>query len=198
MHGNACRKRGVGSPSVKGPVATRVQGKIEFELRSRNQLFSAGLRKKVSLVKRIEMARRFEKKRVFVTAASVGVGTLPRHVDHAFLKGDDGTAGDHGDTVEHIRRCTCPILVIHSRDDEMIPFSHGQRIFEAVSGEKEVLELSGSHNEGFVAAGQAYRDALDRFLGRVLPSEVALPVRSGNDASKELSQTARDRPGDRT
>jgi fermentation-respiration switch protein FrsA (DUF1100 family) len=46
-------------------------------------------------------------------------------------------------TLKWIRRVHCPVLVVHSRDDEMIPFRHGRRLFEAAPEPKEFLELRG-------------------------------------------------------
>ncbi len=58
----------------------------------------------------------------------------------------------------------CPVLVIHSRDDEIIPFRHGQALHAAANEPKQFLELRGGHNDGFLLAGQTYVQALDKFL----------------------------------
>lgn len=76
-------------------------------------------------------------------------------------------------TVEHVGKVGCPVLVVHSRDDEMIPFKHGRRIFQAAGEPKEFLELTGSHNEGFLSAGQEYEGAVGRFVTRHLPEAPA-------------------------
>src|SRR5262245_20572994 len=39
----------------------------------------------------------------------------------------------------------CPILILHSHDDEIIPFSHGQRLHELAPA-STFVELNGSHN----------------------------------------------------
>ena len=76
-------------------------------------------------------------------------------------------------TVEYVGKVGCPVLVVHSRDDEMISFKHGQRIFQAAGEPKEFLELSGSHNEGFLISGQEYEGAVERFITRHLPEAPA-------------------------
>jgi fermentation-respiration switch protein FrsA (DUF1100 family) len=67
-------------------------------------------------------------------------------------------------TGEYIKRINCPILVIHSINDDLIPFSHGRQLFEAAQGPKEFLEITGTHNEGFMTSGERYEDGLDGFL----------------------------------
>ena len=70
------------------------------------------------------------------------------------------------DTRSVLARVNCPVLVVHSRDDDMIPFSHGQALFEAAKGPKEFLRLSGSHNDSFLSAGKTYTAGLKAFLDK--------------------------------
>jgi hypothetical protein len=58
----------------------------------------------------------------------------------------------------------CPLLIVHSRDDEIIPFAHGQRLFAVANEPKQLLELLGGHNDGFLVSRQAYMDGLRTFL----------------------------------
>jgi fermentation-respiration switch protein FrsA (DUF1100 family) len=67
-----------------------------------------------------------------------------------------------------IARVTAPILVIHSREDEIIPFHHGQRLFTAAREPKRLLEIHGGHNDGFLVSGAQYIKGIDVFL-RSLP-----------------------------
>jgi fermentation-respiration switch protein FrsA (DUF1100 family) len=67
-------------------------------------------------------------------------------------------------TEEYIQEVDCPILIIHSRDDDIIPFSHGRRLSEMAAEPKRFLEITGTHNEGFIVAGKDYEDGLDAFL----------------------------------
>lgn len=63
-------------------------------------------------------------------------------------------------TVDHVRRARCPVLVIHSRADELIPFHHGQQLFAAASEPKRFVEVEGGHNENFSASYDTYLGAL--------------------------------------
>ncbi|MBN1863884.1 MAG: alpha/beta hydrolase [Victivallales bacterium] len=67
-------------------------------------------------------------------------------------------------TQDYVREIKCPLLVVHSRDDEIIPFRMGERIFSGYDGTKEFLTLSGSHNETYFENPEQYLEALDRFI----------------------------------
>ncbi len=69
------------------------------------------------------------------------------------------------DSRERIRRVGCPKLVIHSRDDEIVPFELGKRLYDLAAPPKQLLVLSGDHNTGFVVSGAVYTEGLERFLG---------------------------------
>jgi fermentation-respiration switch protein FrsA (DUF1100 family) len=71
-------------------------------------------------------------------------------------------------TREYVQKADCPVLVVHSRDDDLIPFRHGERIFEAASEPKEFLEITGSHNSGFMDSMPDYMDGLDTFISKYL------------------------------
>jgi uncharacterized protein len=70
------------------------------------------------------------------------------------------------DSEEIIRSYKRPVLVIHSRDDEVIPFELGRRLFDAAIGEKLFVETKGSHNSGFESSKEILRAAYGDFLTR--------------------------------
>ncbi len=69
--------------------------------------------------------------------------------------------------LEKIKKVQCPKLIIHSRDDEMISFKHGERLYEAAGEPKEFLDISGTHNEGFLLDSERYKSRIDSFLNRI-------------------------------
>ena len=69
---------------------------------------------------------------------------------------------------DYVTAVEAPLLVIHSRDDEIIPFDMGRAVFDAATGPKSFLELSGDHNAGFWLSRETYVPALDDFLTRTL------------------------------
>jgi fermentation-respiration switch protein FrsA (DUF1100 family) len=75
------------------------------------------------------------------------------------------------DSLGNLQRVRCPVLVIHSRQDEQLRFAYAQRLFAAAPEPKEFLEISGGHNEGFLTSGRTYTDGINGFLKRHLPAE---------------------------
>ncbi len=57
-----------------------------------------------------------------------------------------------------------PVLVVHSPDDEIIPFDHGKALFETANEPKEFLKIFGDHNGGFYNSGDIYFNGLKEFL----------------------------------
>jgi len=67
-------------------------------------------------------------------------------------------------TIEYLRNITVPVLIMHSPDDTIIPFHHGQKLYEAASDPKYFIELRGGHNDNFMASGELYFEGLNKFL----------------------------------
>ena len=67
-------------------------------------------------------------------------------------------------TAEFVRQADCPVLVIHSRDDEIVPFRHGEAIFSAAGEPKAFLEIHGTHNDAFLRDERNYLGGLRSFL----------------------------------
>ena len=75
----------------------------------------------------------------------------------------------HYDTLSHVRQLKCPVLVLHSRDDDMIPFEHGKKLHEAAPQPKEFLEMRGGHNSPHMDHPDDYANAVGGFITRHLP-----------------------------
>jgi len=65
---------------------------------------------------------------------------------------------------EAIANVRTPVLVIHSRTDEIVPFRHGERLYAAANEPKRFLPIRGGHNDGFLASGAEYADGIGAFL----------------------------------
>ena len=72
-------------------------------------------------------------------------------------------------TGDKIKSVTCPKLIVHSPDDEIVPFEHGRKLFEKVGQPREFLQIKGGHNEGFLISGDLYVKGLEKFLHQCLP-----------------------------
>ncbi len=57
-----------------------------------------------------------------------------------------------------------PVLFLHSRRDEIVPFSMAEQNLLAAAGPKKLVELIGDHNEGYVDSGDRYVEAIRTFL----------------------------------
>jgi fermentation-respiration switch protein FrsA (DUF1100 family) len=66
------------------------------------------------------------------------------------------------DNLRKIGSCTAPVFIAHSPDDQLIPFSQGQRLFEAARGPKRFFPMPGvAHND---MPGPGVLPALAQFL----------------------------------
>ena len=65
---------------------------------------------------------------------------------------------------DFVREVESPVLVIHSRDDEIVPFRHGEAIFAAARDPKSFLEIHGTHNDAYLRDEQNYLTGLRSFL----------------------------------
>lgn len=91
----------------------------------------------------------------------------------------------HYDTRSQLEHVSSPLLVVHSADDEIISFKHGQRLFASAQEPKSFLQLSGGHNDGFFVSGSVYRTGLADFLDEYLtsPGEIGM-VESSNGSDQ--------------
>lgn len=62
--------------------------------------------------------------------------------------------------LQRLAHITCPILVFHSPQDEIIPFHHGQTLFAQARSSKAFVELRGDHNTGFLQSLTVYEQGL--------------------------------------
>ncbi|MCK7512709.1 MAG: hypothetical protein MZV70_57540 [Desulfobacterales bacterium] len=68
------------------------------------------------------------------------------------------------------------MLVIHSPDDEIVPFQHGKALYDSIPGPRAFVEIKGSHNRGFIESRAVYESSIDEFISRYLvEAEAAIP-----------------------
>ena len=93
----------------------------------------------------------------FTALGDVGAKLYPYLPVRKFLKFKYNTIG-------YLKEVDCPVIVIHSISDGYIPFSHGQKLFEAVKGKKELVETGGDHNTNFMVSRQVYKSSIEDIL----------------------------------
>jgi len=67
-------------------------------------------------------------------------------------------------TEQQVKKIHRPLLVLHSRSDEIIPFELGEKVYAAANKPKLFVEMVGDHNNGFLKSQPGYQDLLGRFL----------------------------------
>jgi len=68
------------------------------------------------------------------------------------------------DSLDKVRAVRAPVLIAHSRDDDIIPFSHGRALFDAAPEPKAFREMRGGHNDGFIFMREDWVKQLGAFL----------------------------------
>jgi len=71
------------------------------------------------------------------------------------------------DSIARIHKIDAPLLILHSRDDELFDMSHPERLLAAARSPKRLVEMEGGHNDAFLVSAATYRDALAAFLSAI-------------------------------
>lgn len=73
------------------------------------------------------------------------------------------------DSLSKIDSVKLPLLILHGDQDQVVPFSQGQALFEAANQPKTFYTIPGAgHNDSYVVGGRGYFVALRDFLERTL------------------------------
>ncbi len=62
----------------------------------------------------------------------------------------------------------CPVLIIHSRNDEFVPFYHAERLYKKANQPKEIYIVEGPHTGLDRAYTQEYREKVKNFFIKFL------------------------------
>lgn len=68
------------------------------------------------------------------------------------------------DSLSRIQHINSPVLIIHSPDDEIVPYKFARTLFDNANANKTFVTIAGDHNTGFLTSGGRYIQALDRFF----------------------------------
>lgn len=75
------------------------------------------------------------------------------------------------ETKERVKNFLFPKLVIHSRPDTVIPYHHGQRLFQLCPEPKKFLEFHRGHNTSPLELGDQFEQTVYEFITESVPSE---------------------------
>jgi fermentation-respiration switch protein FrsA (DUF1100 family) len=95
------------------------------------------------------------------------------------------------DTKKALQSVSCPVLIIHSRDDMIIPFDNGLQLYKSSSEPKRFLEIHGDHNGGFLESGKVYTDNIREFIA----ANLAAPELRKEEPAKDDGETTLLRSG---
>jgi alpha-beta hydrolase superfamily lysophospholipase len=73
------------------------------------------------------------------------------------------------DTLSKMPCIKVPLLILHSRDDEIFNIRHAQRLLAAANDPKQLVELRGHHNDAFLVSAPIYHAAMQQFFATLKP-----------------------------
>lgn len=68
------------------------------------------------------------------------------------------------DSIGRIKKVNIPVLIIHSKEDTLMPFYHAEKLYQAANEPKELLEIIGTHETSLMDSGTIYEEGLGKFL----------------------------------
>lgn len=71
--------------------------------------------------------------------------------------------------IDKIGQVHCPVMVVSSRDDTVVPFAQGRKLFERANEPKMFVEISGAHYGGKFDSKDIYMRNLEAFLAQCYP-----------------------------
>jgi uncharacterized protein len=94
----------------------------------------------------------------FTSTADVGQKMFPFFPVHWLVR-------NKYETLPKMPGIHVPLLILHSREDEVFSIDHAQRLLAAANEPKQFVELRGGHNDAFAVSALTYRAALSKFFG---------------------------------
>ncbi len=73
-------------------------------------------------------------------------------------------------TADYLREASVPVMILHSENDQLIPFHHGQELYEIADLPKTFFKMNGAHGNSHIVTGEEYVNAIDEFVNSVLTS----------------------------
>ncbi len=67
-------------------------------------------------------------------------------------------------TAKYLSHTHVPVLVLHSPEDEIIPFKLGEKVFESARQPKQFVRMRGDHNNGFYQSQPEYEQQLSDWI----------------------------------
>lgn len=152
-----------GSPSEEG---TYLDALAAYEyLRARDDVDKENIvvhGKSLGAAVAVDLATKVSAKAVIAESGFTSVPDIGKEI-YPFLPMDLMTTIKY-DTKSKIGRLDMPLLIIHSTEDEIVPYHHGKELYERATEPKELYSMKGGHNEGILVYSDEYLRRIDDFL----------------------------------
>lgn len=71
-------------------------------------------------------------------------------------------------SLSKIKKLHCPVLIGHSKEDDILPFHHGQELFKAANPPKEFMTLKGSHEDALFVSDKKPLEQIRVFIRKAV------------------------------
>ena len=68
------------------------------------------------------------------------------------------------DSINKIANISCPVLITHSPEDDIVPYEFGRQLFAAAKPPKKFVQLAGTHNDLQHYRNHTYQQALSQIF----------------------------------
>lgn len=68
------------------------------------------------------------------------------------------------DSLTRVRDVHIPVLMIHSAEDELVPFNSSRRLCALAHDPKELVEIHGTHSGAYIKSFDVYYDKIEHFV----------------------------------
>lgn len=111
----------------------------------------------------IETAARVEARSIIVESGFLSIRHMARHVGIFSLVSPLLPASYNN--LEKIKNISIPKLIIHGDNDDIVPFSMGEKLFTEAGEPKYFYPIKGAgHNDTYVVGGRDYGNILSEFI----------------------------------
>jgi fermentation-respiration switch protein FrsA (DUF1100 family) len=93
----------------------------------------------------------------FISARALGYDMLGYNIPEFLVSNRFGS-------LKRIKRIKIPKLIIHSENDNLIPFYHGEKLFSEAIEPKKFLKIRGLHNNCMFESKDIYIEGIKNFL----------------------------------
>jgi len=69
-------------------------------------------------------------------------------------------------TIDYLKNVECPVLIIHSSEDDYIAFSHAVKLYNAANEPRQFLRIGGTHNNNYIKSSKIFIEGIKSFISK--------------------------------